>query len=182
MMKVTTQVIWSMATFFAVIVLVGSLGCTATGVAGAPPGGTSQPNNGAVGQPQTPGLFVGSGPQTNATPQPNLPPEIARFIPPEGIQACPTPRVGVDLRLTDAMLKNGAFDLSTVVLILDDKDVTQEAQVITTMNYPQDRVSLFYIPKVALALGTHQASFTYPSASGHSTLNWTFVVANIPCQ
>ncbi len=180
-MNATMQVNWSMTAFFAVMVLVGLVGCTTSGIEGALPEGNSQDIDGPVGQPQTPGGVVGGGPQTNETLQPNLPPEITRFRPPEGSQACPTPQVGVDLLLTDAMRKNGAFDLSTVVLMLDGKDVTQAAQVLGSMTYPQNRASLSYIPTIALALGTHKAAFTYPSASGRSTHEWTFTVANIPC-
>jgi hypothetical protein len=149
MMKVTMQVTWTMAAFFAVVVLVGLVGCTVLGFEGTPAGQT--------------------------------PPEIAGVRPPEGSQVCPTPQVGVDLNLTDAMRKAGSFDLSTVKLTLDGKDVTQEAQVLSSMNYPPSRASLSYTPTTALALGTHRAAITFPSASGRSTIEWTFTVANVSC-
>jgi uncharacterized repeat protein (TIGR02543 family) len=112
---------------------------------------------------------------------PCLPPEIAGVHPPEGSQVCPTPQVGVDLNLTDAMRQAGSFDLSTVTLTLDGKDVTQEAVVLGTLTYPQSRASVLYTPTTALALGIHRAAITFPSASGRSTFEWTFTVANVPC-
>ena len=111
-----------------------------------------------------------------------LPPEIAGVHPPEGSQVCPTPQVGVALNLTDAMRQAGSFDLSTVTFTLDGKDVTQKAVVLGTLTYPQSRVSLSYTPTTALALGIHRAAFTFPSASGRSTFEWTFTVANAPCK
>jgi hypothetical protein len=105
MMKVTMQVTWTMAAFFAVVVLVGSVGCTVLGFEGTPAGQT--------------------------------PPEIAGIHPLDGSQVCPRPQIGVDLFLTDAMRQAGSFDLSTVTLTLDGKDVTQDAQVLLSMTPPR---------------------------------------------
>ena len=137
---------------------------------------------GAVGQPTGSGMAIGGSLPIFGTPQPsNLPSEIAGFHPLEGIQTCPSPQVGVDLRLTDAMRRDGAFDRSTVTLTLDGNDVTKEAGVRGSMDYPQSRVLLLYTPATPLVLGTHRAAFTFPSASGRSSVEWTFTVANIPC-
>jgi hypothetical protein len=171
-----------MAAFLAVVMLVGSVGCTNTGLEGGAAGQNQPAEDGVVGPPPEDSV-VGQPPEDSVVGQPppsNLPPEIAGVHPLEGSQVSPRPQIGVDLNLTDAMRKAGSFDLSTVTLTLDGKDVTQEAQVLGTMTYPQSRASVLYTPTTALTLGTHRAAFTFPSASGRSTFEWTFTVANVP--
>lgn len=181
-MKVSIHVTWTMGACFAVVLLVGLAGCAASGVERALPEGNSQDANGPIGRLQATGVVVNGNPPTNGTPQADdLPSEIVRIRPPQGSQACPSPQVGVDFHLTDGMLKDGSFDLSTVTLTLDGKDVTQKTEVLMPMTSPSDKVFLSYTPTTVLALGKHQASFTYPSASSRSTYEWTFMVADIPC-
>jgi hypothetical protein len=143
------------------------------------------PNEGSpIGQPpgqEPPGMSVGGQPPLAQTPTPsNLPPEIIGMSPQRESQVCPSPQVGVNLRLTDAMRRNGTFDSATVTLTLDGNDVTQKAKVRATTDLPQSRVSLLYTPAAPLAAGTHRAAFTFPS-SGRVTVEWTFTVANISC-
>jgi hypothetical protein len=149
-----------MEAFVAVVVLVGLAGCA-----------DAQFEGDAVTKP----------PSANTPVSPNLSPEIAGIHPTEASQACPQPQVGVDVRLTDAMRRNGTFDPSTVTLVLDGNDVTQKAKVLGTLEYPQGRITLLYTPATPLALGAHRVAFTYPAATGRKSYEWTFTVANIAC-
>jgi hypothetical protein len=115
-------------------------------------------------------------------PPPGDTPEIVRLYPPEGGQVCLRPQIGVDLVLSDATRKDGSFDISTVTLTLDGNDVTKDAMVPGSLIYPQNQISVLYTPLTPLKAGTHQASFTYASASGKKTHAWTFTVADISCS
>jgi hypothetical protein len=189
---------WTLVAFFSTMMLLGVAGCAASGgkrVAGTTPQddqtGNSEPAP-VGGAPSTPGAVGMHADQTGssgagtpgkpATPQPGLPPDIASFRPLDRSEVCPTPQVALALRLTDGTRHNGEFDPSTVIFALDGKNVIQDAAVLGTMNYPQSQVSITYTPKTALQPGMHQVSFTYPSAIGPNTLQWTFtvVVGNCP--
>src|SRR5215204_5425781 len=70
--------------------------------------------------------------------QSRRPQEITKVYPDEDAgQVGPTPEVGVDLVLNPAMRKDGGFDVSTIVLTLDGRDVTAQAIGRGTMDYPQ---------------------------------------------
>jgi hypothetical protein len=111
-----------------------------------------------------------------------MPAGILGFLPPDGVQICPTPRVVLALHLTDAIRKDGAFDPSKVTLTLDGQNILSKISLIAPMIYPQSQVTLTYVQGTPLALGAHQVKFTYPSPGGPLTLTWNFTVANIPCQ
>jgi hypothetical protein len=109
------------------------------------------------------------------------PTEVTRIAPPHGARVCPRPEIAVDLRLTDALRKAGVLDLSKVRLALDGRDVTAEARVLGTMDFPQGRASLMYTPRRPLAPGLHRATLTIASVAGPRAFAWTFTVAAIPC-
>lgn len=115
-------------------------------------------------------------------PQPNMPAGIIGYLPAEGAQVCPTPRISLSMRLTDAMRKAGAFDPSTVTLTFDGKDILSQIQTIVPMIFPQNQVTFTYVPSGPLAMGPHQVKLTYVSPSGPLTLTLNFTVADIPCQ
>src|SRR5574341_1532851 len=185
-MKIVVKATWVMAAFFAAALLMGLAGCAPAGVEGGNSTGA-----GAAGPTQAAGP---SGQPTNSlshpigimkTPgvlSPNLPPEIAGLHPLEQTQACLHPQIGVDLVLTDAMRKNGSFDLSTITLTLDGNDVTREATVVESLSSPHDRVSVLYTPTTDLTMGSHHVTILIPSASGPENFEWIFVVADIPCR
>lgn len=200
-MKVLSKLSWRLACILTLSVLIGLVGCTTTEVPvgaapGNPPGETPPMGNNSQGNP--PGGNVSSGavsnnatggPLTSGTPyepypmpQPNMPAGILGFVPSDGAQVCTTPRVALILHLTDAMRKNEVFDISTITLTLDGKDILPEIQIIAPMIYPQNQATLTYVPSTPLGLGAHQVKFTYPSPSGMITLTWNFTVAIIPCQ
>src|SRR5574341_73487 len=197
---------WRLTSVLMMSVLVGLAGCTPAGVPGSaapgnpsgetPPMGSISQGNTLQGTPAA-GNVSGGAISSNATggpltpgaryepypmPQPNMPAGILGFIPSDGAQVCPTPKVALALRLTDAMRKNEVFDISTVTLTLDGKNILSEIQVIAPMIYPQNQVTLTYVPSAPLGLGAHQVKLTYPSPSGMVTLMWNFTVANISCQ
>lgn len=119
-----------------------------------------------------------SGDRANS---PVLPAEVARVSPPHGARVCPRPEIAVDLLLTDALRKAGALDLSKVRLALDGRDVTADARVLGTTDFPQSRASLIYGPPGPLAPGLHRASLTIASAAGPRSFGWTFTVDAVPC-
>ena len=82
--------------------------------------------------------------------------------------------------LNPAMRKDGGFDASTVVLMLDGQDVTARAIGRGTMDYPQSRVTLLYTPEDPLAEGKHEAALTLPSERGRTTYRWSFNVSAAP--
>jgi len=154
------------------------------------PGNTAQGNlpgsvsSGSISSNNATGGPVSSGTpyEPYPMPQPNMPAGILGFLPSDGAQVCPTPRFALTLRLTDAMRKNEAFDVSTVTLTLDGKNILPEIQIIAPMIYPQNQATLNYVPSTPLGLGAHQVKLTYPSPSGMVMLTWNFTVSNIPCQ
>jgi hypothetical protein len=157
----------------------GSGDLTGAAPMGNPNGGAGLP--GAVNPPTGATNVPGWPPPPGATPQAGLPPEVGAFRPVDGGEVCATPQVALVVHLNDAMRKAGSFDPATVVLAVDGKNVTQDAQFLGTMTFPQSQVSLTYTPKVALSLGAHQVSFTYPGARGPSTLAWSFTVVAGSC-
>lgn len=126
------------------------------------------------------------GPPENSAPatqhaQSQRPQEITKVYPDEDAgHVGPTPEVGVDLVLNPAMRKNGEFDVSTVVLTLDGRDVTERAIGRGTMDYPQGRVTLLYTPEDPLSEGMHEAALTLPSEQGRTTYRWSFTVTAHP--
>lgn len=109
------------------------------------------------------------------------PKEITKVYPEEDAgHVGPTPEVGVDLVLTPAMRKDGAFDASTVVLTLDGREVTAQALGRGTMDYPQSRVTLLYTPEDPLSEGRHEAALTLPTEQGCKTYRWSFTVSRVP--
>lgn len=113
--------------------------------------------------------------------QSQRPQEITKVYPDEDAgHVGPTPEVGVDLVLNPAMRKDGEFDVSTVVLTLDGRDVTARAIGRGTMDYPQGRVTLLYTPEDKLSEGKHEAALTLPSEQGRTTYRWSFTVTAHP--
>ena len=133
----------------------------------------------------TPGANI-SKRDTALTPQSasdrDLPPEIAALQPAADSNACRRPRLSVDLFLTDALRKDGAFDPSTVTLMLDGKDVTAAATIRVNLTYPASRATITYTPPADLPLGAHQAALTFATSAGRRTHTWNFVAAAIPCD
>lgn len=119
--------------------------------------------------------------QSGAAESPH-PSVIASLHPTDGAQVCPRLQIGVDLLLTDATRKDGAFDPSTVNLFLDGEDVTAAAVIRTNLTSPVSRAYITYTPPADLPLGQHQARITFSTASGTGTATWTFTVAAISCD
>lgn len=142
-----------------------------------PPGYAPITSGGVPGGPTG-----GPYPVPQPMPQPNMPPGIIGFFPPNGIQVCPMPRVVLAVQLTDSLRTNGAFDPAKVSLTLDGQDILSQIQLIAPLIYPQSQVTLSYVAKTPLALGSHQVRFTYPGTNGPIVLVWNFIVANIACQ
>lgn len=111
-----------------------------------------------------------------------LPPEIYRVIPEPESRVCRTPEIAVGLRLTDAMRQYGSLGVKLVTLKLDGVDVTASAQASGTKDLPQSMATLTYKPTAPLAVGWHQASFTFPSSKGPVTYEWKFRAAEIACR
>lgn len=109
------------------------------------------------------------------------PAEITGVVPLPGGRTCRTPEIAVDLRLTNALRKAGAFDPSRVRLTLDEVDVTRNARVRGTMDYPQSRALLVYVPKKPLAIGPHRVAVTLASGVGSRTYAWAFTAVEGPC-
>lgn len=133
-------------------------------------------------------LFGGGGserplasPSTDRLNSRILPAEVARVSPPHGARVCPRPEIVVDLLLSDALRRSGALDLSKVRLALDGRDITADARVLGTMDFPQSRASLMYTPRQPLAPGLHRALLTIASAAGPRSFGWTFTVDEVPC-
>lgn len=111
-----------------------------------------------------------------------LPPEISGVIPASESRVCRSPEIAVNLRLTEAMRRYGSLDVKLVTLKLDGVDVTASAQASGTKDFPQSMATLTYTPTAPLAVGWHQASFTFPSSKGPVTYEWKFRVAEIACR
>jgi hypothetical protein len=126
------------------------------------------------------------GPPKKPAPTPQAarrsrPAEITKVYPDEDADvAGQTPEVGADLVLNAAMRKEGEFDPSTVALTLDGRDVTAQALVRGTMDYPQGRVTMIYTPDEPLAEGKHEAALTLPAEKGRTTYRWSFNVQRNP--
>jgi hypothetical protein len=150
---------------------------------------TSTPTNTPTGNPtstptNTPTNTATSTSTNTPTSTPtNMPPlpQIIGIYPPPGSQACLRPVVGVCLYLTALMRKDGSFDPATVVLTLDGQVVTQLASILQTETHPANEACVLYTPPSDLALGAHQATFTYSAGSGPVTQIWNFTVANLTC-
>lgn len=111
-----------------------------------------------------------------------VPPEIYRVIPEPESRVCRTPEIAVGLRLTDAMRQYGSLGVKLVTLKLDGVDITASAQASGTKDIPQSMATLTYTPTAPLAVGLHQASFTFPSSKGPVTYEWKFRAAEIACR
>jgi len=111
-----------------------------------------------------------------------LPPEISGVLPAPESRVCRSPEIAVNLRLTDAMRQYGSLGVKLVTLKLDGVDVTASAQASGTKDLPQSMATLTYKPAAPLAVGWHQASFTFPSSKGPVTYEWKFRVAEIACR
>jgi predicted outer membrane repeat protein len=129
------------------------------------------------GMPRPQGLHCDIGAYEKAAPAP----AIIGVYPVDGSSACQRPDVGAGLLLSDLTRLNGSFDPTKVMLMLDGVDVTGAASKAQTESSPASEGSVLYIPTTDLALGTHWASFTYPTAGGQATLLWSFVVTSTAC-
>lgn len=87
----------------------------------------------------------------------------------------------MDFRLTDAMRRQGVADVAALMLTVDGTDVSANAAVAGTLDFPQSLAVLTYRPQTPLADGRHRAAVSYPQGSSRVTYAWTFVVADIPC-
>ncbi len=119
-----------------------------------------------------------------AGPIPRRPREIFSILPEEGRTVCTTPEVGAGFSLSGAMLQNGQMDASLFSLTLDGRDVTTEAHLRGTMDFPQSRGELVYKPGGPLTPGSHEATLSFPDQkTGEAqTYTWVFDVEEIPCK
>jgi hypothetical protein len=110
------------------------------------------------------------------------PPAIVSVSPEAGSTSCLKPKVGVTL-LLDALMRlpSGEFNPAVVTLKLDDVDHTSEAQVAQTGAKPATHASILYTPPSNLSVGSHTATFVFPSGGGPVTYNWYFTVPNTAC-
>ncbi|MDR7454728.1 MAG: hypothetical protein QN137_09675, partial [Armatimonadota bacterium] len=76
----------------------------------------------------------------------------------------------------------GAFAPDRVALALDGRDVTRETRIAGTMDFPQGRAVLTYVPAAPLALGPHRAAIAFAGAARPERFEWTFVVDDVPCR
>ncbi len=98
---------------------------------------------------------------------------IASLWPAEGGEICPQYGVAVELRLNDAMRKDGFADTSKLKLELDGKDVTGKAKLQGTTDMPQSMLHLSY--RARLRLGSYKATLTYRGQGGDvRTYTWKF--------
>jgi len=116
------------------------------------------------------------------SPTPARPPEVAAVLPAPGSRVCRQPELRVELRLTDALRRDGAFAPERVVLSLDGRDVTREARATGTLDFPQGRAVLVYVPPAPLVPGSHRAAIAFPGAARPERFEWTFVVDDVPCR
>jgi hypothetical protein len=107
----------------------------------------------------------------------------ARPHPADGEAVCTTPLIGVDLTLSDlTRTPAGEFDPSTVELLVDTQDVTNQASVRSASTSPVTRATILYQPPEPLSQRRHSAVFTYPTAGGPVSLEWRFTVQSITCN
>lgn len=107
--------------------------------------------------------------------------ELSNIHPSDGSEVCPRPEIGMNIRLNDAMRRDGVFDTATVMFTLDGSDLTKRIDVAGSQSFPQTIAGLSYVPSVPLSLGLHRASLTFPTVAGVKSFAWTFMVTNIPC-
>ncbi len=108
--------------------------------------------------------------------------EVGKVSPAPGSTVCPRPRIQVSLRLTVALRTHGVFDLSRVRLAVDGRDVTSNALVMGTLDFPQSMAAITYVPEKVFSMGSHWVVLRIASTEGPRIYRWTFVVAAIPCQ
>jgi hypothetical protein len=122
-----------------------------------------------------------SGALVSPSPTPPRPLELLAVAPAAGGRACRLPEIRVELRLTDALRRDGVFAPERVTLRLDGNEITRLVRIGGTMDFPQGRAFLSYTPPVPLSLGQHRATLVLARPSGPSTFEWTFVVDDLPC-
>jgi hypothetical protein len=109
--------------------------------------------------------------------------EMIRVLPDPDSTVCPLPIVGVQVYILDSILSDtGSPDPVKTQLKLDGVDVSGLAMNMETLGSPVAQVIVRYTPAGDLALGLHDAMFTYPSPGGPRTRVWSFTVASIPCD
>jgi hypothetical protein len=109
--------------------------------------------------------------------------EMIRVLPDPDSTVCPAPVVQVQVYILDSILSDmGSPDPVKTQLKLDGVDVSGLAMNMETLGSPVAQVIVRYTPGGDLALGLHDAMFTYPSPGGPRTRVWSFTVASIPCD
>jgi predicted outer membrane repeat protein len=108
-------------------------------------------------------------------------PSVIGLFPADGGSSCRRPDVGAGLLLSNLTRLNGSFNPAVVMLMLDGVNVTGLASKAQTMSSPASEGSVLYRPTSDLGLGLHWASFTYPTAGGQATLQWSFTVTSAAC-
>jgi hypothetical protein len=143
-------------------------------------------SSGGPQEPDSPENVVSSGEETNQTTSASRarrPARIFAGFPKENGAVCPTAEVGAGFVLEGAMLKGGEMDQAAFLLALDGENITAQADVRGTMDFPQSQGTLLYRPKAPLSLGHHRATVSFPDKTGEvHTYTWLFDVRDIPCR
>jgi hypothetical protein len=112
-------------------------------------------------------------------PDRGLPPGLDDVFPYAGWEACPSVPIAARLALNHAMLDDGRFDVETVSLILNGRDISSEMH---TRFRAQD-VEIGYQPRGDLSPGRHEVRLVYPVGDGAiQEYSWPFDVREGECS